>query len=96
MYEKLAREWQQRGISVEAVEHAILLGVARKYAALLNNAAGAPITALDYFTGVLEELADAAPQATYWNYLAQKVHTLEAEYRKRQSAVLTVAAEETK
>jgi hypothetical protein len=93
--EKLAREWQQRGISVEAVEHTILLGVARKYAALLNNAAGAPITALDYFTGVLEELAQAAPPATYWNYLAQKVQTLEAEYRKRHSAVLTVAAEET-
>jgi hypothetical protein len=93
--EKLARDWQQRGISHQLIEHAILLGVARKYTALLNGGAATPITALEYFAGIIAELDKAPANETYCTYLKRKVQMLEAEYRKRPSVALT-AVEETK
>lgn len=94
--EKLAREWQHRGLSLETVEHAILLGVARKYAALLNGGAATPITALEYFAGIIAELEQEPANPAYWTYVERKVHALESGYRKRASAALTTPTEETK
>jgi hypothetical protein len=35
--EKLARGWERQGVPISTVERAIVLGVARKYTALINN-----------------------------------------------------------
>jgi hypothetical protein len=87
--EKLARDWERRGIPVETVERAILLGVARKYTACLNHRAGAPITSLEYFAGILTEIQDLPASSDYWSYLAQKVQKLQAAYRGRRQSALT-------
>ncbi|HJZ98230.1 MAG TPA: hypothetical protein VKE70_17085, partial [Candidatus Solibacter sp.] len=50
--EKLARGWERKGVPISTIEHAIVLGVARKYTALINNGGGSPITSLDYFIGI--------------------------------------------
>lgn len=94
--EKLAREWEQRGITLENVEHAILLGVARKYTASLNGGALTPITALEYFTGVVVEIDKMQASEAYWTYLQRKVQRLETEYRNQAAAALTAKAGETK
>ena len=84
--EKLAQHWQQRGIALETVEHAILLGTARKYTAWLNHGAGSPITSLKYYAGILGEVEHATANTDYWEYLARRVQKLEAEFRRRPHA----------
>ena len=77
-------------------ERAIVLGVARKYTALINNGGGSPITSLEYFAGILPEVQRAPVSDEYWAYVARKVKTLEAEYRKRQRPGTRTATTETK
>jgi hypothetical protein len=62
--ERLASEWCRRGISLERVDHAIHLGVARKYTALINHRTGPPITTLHYFERLIDEVdqADSSPE----------------------------------
>jgi hypothetical protein len=74
--EKLAGQLYRNGISIADVEHAILLGTLRKYAALLNNGCGTPITSLHYFSTLFDEVRQQI-SPDYWTYVAQKVRTLE-------------------
>jgi hypothetical protein len=74
--EKLARSLYQRGVSLIDVERAILLGAARKYAAIRQNGQSTPISTLHYFTQLFEEIQQTvSPQ--YWSYVARKVKTFE-------------------
>ena len=74
--ERLALRWQRDGVLIVEVERTILLGSLRKYAALLNNGRGTPITALSYFDRLLGEVRQhTSPE--YWQYVAQKVRALE-------------------
>ena len=74
--EKLAGQLYRNGVSIADVEHAILLGALRKYAALLNNGCGTAITSLHYFTTLFDEVRQEIPPG-YWTYVAHKVRTLE-------------------
>lgn len=49
--ERLALDFQQRGISLDQLQQAIWLGCARKYLAMLNGQPPMPITSLRYFIG---------------------------------------------
>jgi hypothetical protein len=73
--EKLALTLHNRGVSLLHVEHAILLGALRKYAAVHQNengGRGTPISSLHYFANLFEEVQqEISPQ--YWNYVAHKV-----------------------
>jgi hypothetical protein len=75
--EILARNWFQRGLSLERVEQAILLGCVRKYASWRNNSRHSPIRSLHYFEAVLEELHQQDPQPDYWNYLRSRLQRME-------------------
>jgi hypothetical protein len=74
--ERLAMELHRSGIPLADVEHAILLGALRKYAAVLNNGCGTPITSLHYFKGLFEEVRQPI-SPDYWTYIEHKVRTLE-------------------
>jgi hypothetical protein len=93
--EKLARGWERQGVPIATVERGIVLGVARKYTALINRG-GSPITSLEYFADILPEVERAPVSDDYWAYVARKAKTLEAEYRKRQQPVSRTATTETK
>lgn len=82
--EKLARGWERQGIPIATIERAIVLGIARKYTALINNGGGSPITSLLYFAGILPEVQRAPVSDEYWAYVARKAKTLDSEYRKCQ------------
>ncbi|MES1262670.1 MAG: helix-turn-helix domain-containing protein, partial [Acidobacteriota bacterium] len=69
--EQFAAELHQMAVPVIDVERAILLGSLRKYAAIVNNGNGTPITSLHYFRGLLNE-AGRNISPDYWTYLAQK------------------------
>jgi hypothetical protein len=67
---RLATEWNRQGITLECVERAILLGVIRKYVALVNHPGGTLITALHYFTHLIEEVGQLQMSPDYWRYVA--------------------------
>lgn len=94
--EKLARGWERQGIPVATIERAVVLGVARKYTALINNGGVSPITSLEYFAGILPEVERAPVSDDYWAYVARKAKTLEGEYRMRQRPESRTARTETK
>jgi hypothetical protein len=56
--EQFALRMRQQGFSIIDVERVILLGSLRKYAALINNGRGTPITSLTYFTGLFDEVRE--------------------------------------
>ena len=56
--EKLALDMYRRGVSMEQITRAILLGCARKYVAMLNAGTRTPITSLQYFADIVEEVND--------------------------------------
>jgi hypothetical protein len=78
--EKLALSLFRRGISLIQIERAILLGSLRKYISALQNAGGAPISSLHYFTNLFEEVQQEL-SSQYWTYIAQKVKTIEQTWR---------------
>ena len=74
--EKLALSLFRRGLSLIHIERAILLGTLRKYAAVLQNGRGTPISSLHYFTNLFEEVRQES-SSQYWSYIANKVNTFE-------------------
>ncbi len=79
--ENLTQDWRRRGVSLEQVERAILLGCARKYVAWANQQTGSPITSLHYFTAVLEEVLMAPVSPAYWRYVAGAIGRFENRWR---------------
>lgn len=77
--ELLAAELHRRGVPLIDVERAILLGCLRKYAALINNGAGSPITSLHYFRNLLNE-AGQQFSPDYWSYVARKIRMFERRW----------------
>ena len=84
--ERLAAEWRERDVPLEHIEHAYLLGCARKYVALLNHPGAPLISSLRYFTALLEEVADSPVSPGYWQHLARQVEQLERRGRNRAAA----------
>ena len=77
--EKLALSLYHRGLSLTHVERAILLGALRKYATVLQNGRGTPISSLHYFTNLFEEVQQEI-STSYWTYVAKKVNTFEQKW----------------
>lgn len=74
--EKLAVSLFRRGIPLLQVEHAILLGAARKYSALSQHGQDTPISSLHYFADLFEEVRQQT-FPDYWTYIDRKVKTFE-------------------
>ncbi len=68
-------------MALDQIQRTILLGCARKYVALFNHPGGSPITSLQYFTGLLEEVAGMELNLNYWRYLAARVRKMENQWR---------------
>jgi hypothetical protein len=86
--EKLASRFYQDAIPLADVQHAILLGALRKYAALINNGGGTPITTLHYFTALISEVRQEI-SPNYWAYVDHKVRALEKQWSGFNDSVRT-------
>ena len=80
--EKLAADWNRRGIALQQVERAILLGAIRKYVALINHQGGTPITSLHYFSELIDEVGCPEIPAGYWGYLEYRIKDFERRWRQ--------------
>jgi hypothetical protein len=94
--EKLAVQWCRAGRPLDQVHRAILMGCARKYVALFNHSGGSLITALQYFAGILEEVASTEVSLDYWRYLAMKVGKLDHQWRAQANSAGPTRALEPK
>lgn len=75
--EVLARQWHARGISLDRIRQAVLLGCARKYSAWHNNRIYAPISSLRYFETIVDEIDHQKVSDEYWDYLAWRIQRIE-------------------
>jgi len=92
--EILAREWFERGISLERIEQAILMGCIRKYVSWRNNQTRTMIASLKYFVPVLEELEKTKTDPEYWDYLRYRLVRMENEWKQTYGKSVSQSSEE--
>jgi hypothetical protein len=80
--EILAREWFERGITLERIEQAILMGCSRKYVSWRNNQTRTPIGSLRYFEPILGELQDQKMDPEYWGYVRYRMDRMEKLWKE--------------
>lgn len=80
--EKLALDMYRRGVSIEQIARAILLGCARKYVTMLNAGTRTPITSLQYFADIVEEVNESAIPESYWEPLRSKMARMEQQWEE--------------
>ena len=80
--EKMAAGLHRRGVSLQQVARAILLGCARKYVAMINARVRMPITSLQYFADIVEEVRESEIPESYWEPLRVKVARMEQQWLK--------------
>ena len=78
--EKIAIQLHRRGVQLEQMARAILLGSARKYVSMLNAGVRAPITSLQYFADVIDEVIRSPIPESYWDPLRAKVTRMERQW----------------
>ena len=84
--EKLAIDLYRRGVSMEQIMRSILLGCARKYVSMLNAKVRTPITSLQYFSDIVEEVRESAIPESYWEPLRTKVTRMEQQWQRANPA----------
>jgi hypothetical protein len=92
--EILAREWFERGVTLEQIEQAVLMGCSRKYVSWRNNQTRTPIGSLRYFEPILDELKDQKTEPDYWGYIRYKMDRMEKLWVASFNKTLS-SAEET-
>jgi hypothetical protein len=75
--ELLAREWYARGVTIECVGQAVLMGCARKYVSWRNGAPHTPIGSLAYFQPILAEVKEQIAPAEYWEFTRYRIERME-------------------
>ena len=86
---KLASEFYQKGVPLENVRRAILLGCVRKCMTLLSTHVADPITSLQYFRAIVEEVGQLQVSADYWRYLELSLTRMEAELLEKKGQAQT-------
>lgn len=84
--EKIAIQLHRRGVQLEQMARAILLGSARKYVSMLNAGVRSPITSLQYFADVIDEVIRSPIPESYWEPLRAKVTRMEQQWLKAHAA----------
>jgi hypothetical protein len=91
--EILAREWFDRGISLDRIEQSILIGCIRKYVSWRNNQTRTLIGSLKYFAPVLEEMKETKTNPEYGAYIRYRLTRMENEWKQSRSKSVSMGAE---
>jgi len=84
--EKTAAELEKRGIPLNLVQDAILVGTCRKYVSWLNNGPSEPIASLAYFAPVITEIQEQPLPAGYTDHLRATLHRLAKTWHESATA----------
>lgn len=74
--ERLAEDFERKGIPLGVIEDAMMVGVCRKYVSWLNNGPSAPIASLHYFDAIIEEVLERPFPTGYREYMQMQVEKL--------------------
>jgi hypothetical protein len=89
--ERTATQLYHRGITLDIVRHAIGLGCARRYVAMLNGQTTAPVTSLGYFVFIADEITQQHVPDGYWEHIHRRTAQLERQWLRRRAAALAKA-----
>jgi hypothetical protein len=92
--EILAREWSDRGIKLELIEQAIIIGCIRKYVSWRNNQTRSMIASLKYFAPILEEVLTMKADPEYWAYLRYRLTRMENEWKRSHTESVSQKVED--
>ena len=84
--ERLAASLFKRAVPIEHVEHAVVLGCARKYVTLINRQTVDSIMSFSYFENVIEEVWELKMSPEYWRHLQVRVDRLEQQWEQMKVA----------
>lgn len=84
--ERLAVGWHARGVPLQTVRHAILLGCVRKSMALIDRPAAQPVRRLRYFEPLLREVQRESFPASYWRHLEFNLGRCEDYWQRHPEA----------
>jgi hypothetical protein len=79
---QFAQGLQRRGVPLETVQDALLMGAVRKYVSWLNGGSPQPIASLAYFAAVVSEIQERPFPTDYREYLRIKVVQLTKAWAK--------------
>jgi hypothetical protein len=82
---QFAEGLQRRGVSLDTVQDAMLIGAVRKYISWLNGSSLQPIGSLAYFAALVSEISKRPIPADYRNYLRKKFAELEGAWAKKST-----------
>jgi hypothetical protein len=74
--ERIAMELCRRGTTLGAIRHAVSLGCARRYIAMLNGQIAGPVTSLRYFAVIVDEVTQADVPDGYWEHVQRRAEQL--------------------
>jgi hypothetical protein len=76
---------EKRGVSLQELEDAIIVGACRKYVSWLSNGPSDPIASLNYFESLIEEIRERPFPPGYRHYMRMEVKKLSEQWeRSRQ------------
>jgi len=76
------RNLEKRGISLQELEDAMIVGACRKYVSWLSNGPSDPIASLHYFESLIEEIRERPFPPGYRDYLRMEVKKLAAQWER--------------
>ncbi len=82
---QLAEDLQRRGIPLETVQDALLMGAVRKYVSWFNGGSLQPIGSLAYFAALIAETQDRPFPEGYREYLEVKVVKFAREWAEKSA-----------
>ncbi|MFN2120684.1 MAG: hypothetical protein ACK2T0_09860 [Anaerolineales bacterium] len=82
---QVARTFQQRGVPLQTVQDALLMGATRKYISWLNGGSPEPIGSLAYFDALVSEMQQRPLRVDYRHYLQEKVVQLGRVWAKKSA-----------
>jgi Helix-turn-helix domain len=77
-----ARNLEKRGISLQELEDAMIVGACRKYVSWLNNGPSDSIASLRYFESLIEEIRERPFPPGYRDYLRMEVKKLAGQWQR--------------
>lgn len=80
--EDQARNLEKRGISLDDLEDAMIVGACRKYVSWLSNGLSDPIASLHYFESLIEEIRERPFPPDYRDHLRMEVKKLAAQWNR--------------
>ncbi len=77
-----ARNLEKRGISLQELEDAMIVGACRKYVSWLSNGPSDPIASLHYFESLIEEIRERPFPPGYRDHLRMEVKKLKDQWER--------------